>query len=53
MQDNSAKTFSFIKRDPELASLYDPNIPFEGKVLLAEKKIEALEKRKIRLKEEF
>ena len=53
LENNLAKQYSSIKRDPELASLYDQNIPLEGKKLLLEKKIEALEKRKSRLKEEF
>lgn len=53
LSSNLAKQYSSVKRDPELASLYDPSIPLEDKQLILEKRIEGLESRKERMKEDL
>jgi hypothetical protein len=34
VQNNKAKQFASVRRDPELSSIYDPSIPFESKMQL-------------------
>lgn len=42
-----------MKRDPELASLYDVSIPLESKILLLDTKIAVLQARRTRLAPDF